>query len=102
MWHIRSDDRRRLAAELKNLDAQLLALNEKIGDAKNRQRYGGPADVARGADELERLLAELDRLMTRERAVEAKLLILQRRDAARGPERLTVEVHRDVTERGAG
>lgn len=123
IWHIETEDRARLSAELTNLDSRLLDLDERIRDATNRQRYGSPDDMERAADELDRLVADLDRLMTRERAIEAKLLLLQtmagsdepragtaspKRSASVGreprevAERLAVEVHRRITERGAG
>jgi hypothetical protein len=78
IWHVRLEDRTKLSAELKALDARLYALNESIRYAIYRKRYISNAeDTARGADELRPLLSELDRLMTRTRAVEAKLLLLQ-------------------------
>lgn len=123
IWHIRTEDRARLSAELTRLDSRLLALDDRIRDATNRQRYGSPEEMARVAHELDSLAADLDRLMTRERAIEAKLLLLQKesgsddqrtgmapprsvaptsRELREAAERLAVEVHRGVTERGAG
>jgi len=123
IWHIGTEDRARLSAELTRLDSRLLALDDRIRDATNRQRYGSPEEMARVAEELDSLVADLDRLMTRERAIEAKLLLLQKeaggdeprtgmasprrgastnREPREAAERLAVEVHRGVTERGAG
>jgi hypothetical protein len=77
-WHVQLEDRTKLSAELKALDSRLYALDESIRDAIYRQRYiSDPEESARGADDLWHLVSDLDRLMTRIRAVEAKLLLLQ-------------------------
>ncbi|HEX2136899.1 MAG TPA: hypothetical protein VHG30_13510 [Microvirga sp.] len=108
-WHVRAEDRVRLSAELAGLDLRLHELDARIRDAINRQRYGRtPEEAAAGADDLRRFLREQDRLMTRTRAVEAKLLLLQKlSDALTGPsaapesrpsepsDRVAVEVDRD-------
>jgi hypothetical protein len=102
-----------LAAELAELDARLLAIDGAIRDATNRRRYGGTPDgVARAADDLDRLVADLDRLMTRKRAVEAKLLLIGKMAASANaqreetpgewPGRLAVEIWRGQGERGTG
>ena len=107
-WHVRPEDRARLQAELAALDARLHELDHRRRQAINRQRYSRSAkDVARAADDLKNLVAELDRVMTRSRAVEGKLLLLQKlpetpADPGRSPgvssgdvsERVRVEVYR--------
>jgi hypothetical protein len=107
IWHIRQKDGVRLSAELANLDQRLDELNARIRAAINRERYSrSPAEAARGAEDRKHLVAELDRLMTRSRAVEAKLLLLQKmadnavpcpNSGAQGDvdERVKVEVHRE-------
>jgi predicted nucleic acid-binding Zn-ribbon protein len=101
-----------LSFELAALDARLHELDLKIWEAINRQRYSRrPEDVERAADDLKKLVSEMDRLMTRSRAVEGKLLLLQksseRQDGSASrasPEPndpadpLRVEVYRDLPE----
>ena len=105
IWHIRTEDAVRLSAELANLDLRRHELNARIRAAINHERYSlDPAEMARAAEDRTHLVAELDRLMTRARAVEAKLLLLQKRADKAVPfqnrgakddsrERVTVEVH---------
>ena len=78
-WHVRNEDRARLRAELAALDAQLHGLDQRTQETINRQRYSSsPEDAARAGEDLKNLVAEMDRLMTRSRAVEGKLLILRK------------------------
>ena len=108
-WHVRPEDRARLRAELAALDARLHELDQRRRKAIIRQRYSrSPEDVTAAADNLKNLVSEMDRLMTRSRAVEGKLLLLQKlapesADPGRDPgassgdvsERVMVEVYRD-------
>jgi hypothetical protein len=107
-WHVRPEDRARLRAELAALDARLYELDQRRRQAINRQRYSRCAeDVARATEDLKKLVTEMDRLMTRSRAVEGKLLLLQKLPLTRGDpgrdfggssggvsERVIVEVYR--------
>jgi len=119
MWHVGIQDRPRLVAELADLDRRLLELDDAIRHATNRQRYGGtPEETARAGEDLARLVADLDRLMTRKRAVEGKLLLIEKmaatpqhegkpgrdRDGERNEwaDRLAVEVWRRLHEHGTG
>ena len=78
-WHVRDEDRARLRAELAALDARLHEFDRKIWEAIIRQRYSrDPENVERAANDLKKLVSEMDRLMTRSRAVEGKLLLLQK------------------------
>lgn len=65
-----------LRQELATLDARRLELDARLRDAVARQRYAPDQDgaVRARSDETE-LLVDLDRVMTRIRAVEAKLLL---------------------------
>jgi len=108
-WHVRPEDQDRLRAELAALDARLHELDQRRRQAFNRQRYSrSTEDVSKAADDLKALVTELDRVMTRSRAVEGKLLLLQKlaqtpADPGRDPaassgdmsERVMVEVFRD-------
>jgi len=108
-WHVRPEDQDRLCAELAALDARLHELDQRLWEAIHRQRYSRtPEDIVRAADDLKHLVTEMDRLMTRSRAVEGKLLLLQKlapkpADPGRNPgasssdasERLAVEVYRE-------
>lgn len=69
-------DEAKLKAELIELHGRRQRLDEQIRDAVNRQRFSRDPGVVHQAraDESARI-AEMDRLMTRLRAVEAKLLI---------------------------
>ncbi len=107
-WQVRLEDRARLRAELAALDARLHELDHRRRKAINRQRYSRSSeDVTAAADDLKNLVTEMDRLMTRSRAVEGKLLLLQKlpqtpADPSRDPgassgdvsERVRVEVYR--------
>ncbi len=77
-WHVQTEDRVRLAAELRTLEARVYELDEAMRDAVYRQRYSGePDETAKGADDLWHLVRKLDWVMTRVRAVEAKLLLVR-------------------------
>lgn len=65
-----------LRQELTALDARRLDLDARLRDAVARQRYARDRALAeRARSEEASLLADMDRLMTRIRAVEAKLLL---------------------------
>jgi predicted nucleic acid-binding Zn-ribbon protein len=68
-----------LEREMDVLDAQRRELDLQIKNAQDRQRYStDPAEVQRGKAEEETLLRELDRLMTRYRAMEGRLLLARK------------------------
>ncbi len=68
----------KLQEELNALDAERLRLDAAIRDAQNRQRYGrDPQAVQKAGTEEAALVKELDRLMTRYRALEGRLLLAQ-------------------------
>jgi hypothetical protein len=75
-------DEAKLREELAALDARRQDLDAGIRDAVDRQRYASnPDDVAAAqADERNRVV-EMDRLMTRIRAAEGKLLLLRKAGA---------------------
>ena len=108
-WHVREGDRARLRAELADLDARLHELDQKIRESIYHHRYSrDPGVVERAAHALKKLVSEMDRLMIRMRAVEGKLLVLQKRSESAGapsvgsepvsdePGRLVVDVYRDL------
>jgi beta-lactamase class A len=71
----------RLRQELRELDEKRTQLDRRIADAVNRQRFSPDrADAEKARDDERKHLAEMDRLMTRIRAVEGKLLLLRRRN----------------------
>ena len=75
-WHLVTVDQVGLSEELCALDAQQHALERKIRAAVDRQRYSrDPQQVAQAAQDERVYVAEMDRLMTRMRAVEAQLLL---------------------------
>ena len=75
-WHLITVDQVRLSEELCGLDARQHALDRKVRDAADRQRYNAdPAQKAQAAQDEAAYVAEMDRLMTRIRAVEAQLLL---------------------------
>ena len=79
-WHLVTVDRARLSEELGDLDAKQRALDMKIRDAADQQRYS--SDVRQrdqAAQDEATYVAEMDRLMTRIRAVEAQLLLKAQR-----------------------
>ena len=78
-------ERAKLEQELVTLDESRQQLDRRIRDATDRQRYGGDGRAVEDARRDEQaLLVEMDRLMTRIRAVEAKLLLV-RKGAERPP-----------------
>lgn len=73
-------DETSLYQELVTLDDRRRRLEMRIADALNTQRYradGSAVETARAEER--RLLGELDRLLTRVRAVEGQLLQARRR-----------------------
>ena len=75
-WHLVTVDQVGLSEELCALDAQQHALEMKIRAAVDRQRFSSDAQQRAQAAQDERVyVAEMDRLMTRMRAVEAQLLL---------------------------
>jgi len=75
-WHLVTTDQARLSEELCSLDARQHALDRKVRDAADRQRFSSdPRQKAQAAQDEAALMAEMDRLMTRIRAVEAQLLL---------------------------
>lgn len=79
-------DEAKLKAELLDLHERRQVLDTKIREVENRLRFSrdpGAVEVAR-QDERTRI-TEMDRLMTRLRAVEAKLLIARGETPGSGP-----------------
>jgi hypothetical protein len=79
-WHLMTVDQARLSEELCDLDAKQHVLDLKIREAADQQRYS--SDVRqrdRAAQDEASYVAEMDRLMTRMRAVEAQLLLKAQR-----------------------
>ena len=73
-----ASDRIKLEEELTDLDGRRLQLDAAIRDAQNRQRYCHEAQaVEQARAEEATLVKELDRLMTRYRALEGRLLLAQ-------------------------
>ena len=69
-------DEARLKQELEALDQKRVAIDARLREAEARQRYVIDADIKETARADERaILAEMDRVMTRIRAVESKLLM---------------------------
>jgi hypothetical protein len=69
-----------LRRELQASHERMARLNHLLRDAADRRRFGRDAGASQKAAEDERVyLAELDRLMTRIRAIEGQLLIRKRR-----------------------
>jgi hypothetical protein len=78
-WHLVSVDQARLSEELSALDAKQHGLSLKIRGAAQRQQYSfDPHQKAQAARDEAVYLAEMDRLMTRMRAVEAQLLLKEK------------------------
>lgn len=79
-WHLVPTDRVRLSEELGDLDARRHTLDTKVRQAANQQRYSAdPHEKAQAAQDEAVYMAEMDRLMTRIRAVEAQLLLIAKR-----------------------
>ena len=75
-WHLVTVDQARLSEELCGLQAQQRALDVRIRQAADRQRYStDPRQKAQAARDETAYVAEMDRLMTRIRAVEAQFLL---------------------------
>jgi len=75
-WHLVTVDQARLSEELCDLDAKQHVLDMKIREAADQQRYSpDPQQVTRAAQDEAAYVAEMDRLMTRIRVVEAQLLL---------------------------
>jgi predicted aminopeptidase len=73
-----ASDREKLEEELTRLDARRSQLDAAIRDAQNRQRYcHEPRTIEQARTDEAALLQELDRLMTRYRALEGRLLLAQ-------------------------
>ena len=73
-----ASERAKLEEELNALDEQRARLDAAIRDTQNRQRYGREphiVDTARAEEAA--LVKELDHLMTRYRALEGRLLLVQ-------------------------
>jgi hypothetical protein len=71
-------DREKLTDELAELERTLQALTVRMQQAEARQRHLLLAEPPGGAAEQRKRLAEMDRVMNRMRALEAKLAILDR------------------------
>jgi hypothetical protein len=68
-----------LHQEFIDLEQHMRRLDSQLADALHRVRHSSSADLIEKAREDERLLLnELDRLMTRMRAIEGQLLQLQK------------------------
>ncbi|KAA2241119.1 hypothetical protein [Salinarimonas soli] len=68
-------DRTTLEAELRDLDERRERIERVLRGALDRQRFAGDPQIVANAQADERnALRELDRLMTRSRAVEGQLL----------------------------
>ena len=79
-WHLVTVDQARLSEELGDLDAKQRALDIKIRVAAQRQRYSrDQQQVTQAVQDEAAYVAEMDRLMTRIRAVEAQLLLKAQR-----------------------
>jgi hypothetical protein len=77
MWQVDPDEKPRLSAKLAALDAERYFLDQVIREALDRKRYSSePDEVARAAAEERRYLVQMDRLMTRIRGLEGRLLLL--------------------------
>jgi hypothetical protein len=84
MWQVDPDEKPRLSAKRAALDAERYFLDQVIREALDRKRYSSdPDEAARAAAEERRYLVQMDRLMTRIRGLEGRLLLLH-------PEGLTV------------
>jgi hypothetical protein len=71
-------DQGALQEELQRLHERRGALEERIRFAQARGRYGEGGEAEEGREDEGAALVELDRLMTRIRAVEGKLSLLRR------------------------
>lgn len=72
-------DEAKLREELEEIDLRRQDLDRRIQETVDRQRYVQDSEeVERARTEERACLAEMDRLMTRIRAIEAKLQLLRR------------------------
>jgi hypothetical protein len=71
-------DRAKLIEDLARLEQTLQALTLRMQQATERRRYLLRADPPPSDAEQQRLLSEMNRVMDRMRAVEAKIAILDR------------------------
>ena len=71
-------DQAALEMELLKLHERRGALEERIRFAQARGRYGGDSMAEEGREDEGAAIVELDRLMTRIRAVEGKLALMRR------------------------
>lgn len=71
-------DRKTLETELTHLHESRAALEERIRFAQARSRYAAEAEAERGRTDEGDAAVELDRVMTRIRALEAKLALARR------------------------
>lgn len=81
VFHARSVVARKdqLHQEFLDLEQRMRLLDRRLADALQRIRYGSSeALIARAAQEEKWLLAELDRMMTRMRAIEGQLLQIEK------------------------
>jgi hypothetical protein len=84
MWQVSPAEAASLLAELAALDGERYRLDELIREAIARKRYSPEREAAaRAGDEEQSLIVAMDRLMTRIRGVEGRLLLLH-------PEGMTV------------
>lgn len=68
-----------LHQEFLDLEKAMRVLDMQLADALHRIRHGSSADLVEKAKQDEKLLlSELDRLMTRMRAIEGQLLQIQK------------------------
>ncbi len=68
-----------LHQEFLDLEQHMRLLDRRLADAIQRMRHGSSTDLIEKARQDERqLLTELDRLMTRMRAIEGQLLQIQK------------------------
>ncbi len=69
-----------LIRELRRLYDEYQKLNHRITNAHQRQRFSAdPKDSAQAIEDERKLLGEIDRLMTKMRAVEGHLMALRKR-----------------------
>jgi hypothetical protein len=95
MWQVSPSDEEKLLAELATLDAERSRLDDLVRDAVDRKRYSSdPEQGARASAEERSYLVEMDRLMTRIRGVEGRLLLLHPEGLRCGPREPTGQRYR--------
>ena len=73
-------DEAELIRELRRLYDEYQKLNHRITHAHQRQRFSpDPKDSQKAIEDEQKLLTEIDRLMTRMRAVEGHLMAIRKR-----------------------